>query len=227
MPLPKINLAILDSQTLFRKVLKSYLQEHSMMQVVAQAPDLLDLRLKLKNADVDILLTDVYLLGLNGLELIKMIRREFPKLRILVLSMVADTELISELMDEGILGYVSKNEDPEELIRAVTAVSEGRIYRNRLFTEALYWNKQHHLQANLNSNNVVVTEREKRVLQLIWEEKSNKEIAGELFLGVRSIEKIRQDLKVKLKAGSTLGMMKYAIHKGIVTAGLKDTFTIR
>jgi DNA-binding NarL/FixJ family response regulator len=227
MLLPKINLAILDSQTLFRKMLKNYLLEHSMIRVVAQAPDLLDLRVKLKNADVDILLTDVYLLGFNGMELIKMIRREFPQLRIVILSMVADMETISELMDEGIHGYVSKNEEPEELIKAVMAVGEGRIYRNKLFTEALYWNKQHNLQTNVNSANVVITEREKKVLQLIWEEKSNKEIASDLFLGVRSIEKIRQDLKIKLGVGSTLGMVKYAIDKGIIALSGKHTFTIR
>jgi DNA-binding NarL/FixJ family response regulator len=109
----------------------------------------------------------------------------------------------------------------------VMAVGEGRIYRNKLFTEALYWNKQHNLQTNVNSANVVITEREKKVLQLIWEEKSNKEIASDLFLGVRSIEKIRQDLKIKLGVGSTLGMVKYAIDKGIIALSGKHTFTIR
>ncbi|ASZ13680.1 response regulator transcription factor [Chitinophaga pendula] len=226
MPHPKINLAILDNQTLFRKMLKNYLLEHTMIRIVAQAPDLLDLRVKLKDADVDILLTDVNLTTLGGIELVKMIRREFPQVRILILSMVADLELINEMMEAGIHGYVTKTEEPEELIKAIMTVSEGRIYRNRLFTEALYWGKQHHLRSGINGLDVPLSEREKRVLQLIWEEKSNKEIGEQLFLGVRSIEKIRQDLKVKLKVGSTVGMLKYAINKGIVAAG-RDSFMIR
>jgi DNA-binding NarL/FixJ family response regulator len=76
--------------------------------------------------------------------------------------------------------------------------SEDRIYRNKLFTEALYWNKQNHISPNNNQHLIHVCEREKKMLQLIWEEKSNKEISEALYLGVRSIEKIRQDLKEKI-----------------------------
>jgi DNA-binding NarL/FixJ family response regulator len=218
MPSKLHNVAIVDDHALFRRTLKNYLSEQKDIHVAIQATDMFDLLDKLRNASIDVLIMDLFMPGLHGNDAVKSMRTEFPDLKILVLSMSHDLDLISDLLDSGIHGYISKSDEPEELVQAIHAVAEDRIYHNRLFTEALYWNKQNNIKAHLGGTLAILNEREKRILQLIWEEKSNKEIADELFLGIRSVEKIRQDMKEKIGVKSTVGLLKYAIDKRIIWA---------
>lgn len=216
-----INLAIVDDHALFRKTLRDYLSEQKNIRVTVQASAIFDLLGKLKDSSIDILLMDIFLPDMNGNDALKLIKSEYPAIKILVLSMSTDMNLISEMLDSGIHGYISKSEEPEDLLQAIQAVSDNRIYRNRLFTEALYWSKQNEIQSAAPNALIALSEREKKILQLIWEEKSNKEIADDLFLGVRSVEKIRQDLKEKIGAKSTVGLLKYAINKKVIEISSK------
>jgi DNA-binding NarL/FixJ family response regulator len=222
-----INLAIVDDHVLFRKTLKAFLSDQENINVIVQAADILDLLHKLRTASIDVLLMDIFLPELNGNDALKAIRSEYPTVKIIVLSMSTDMDLISDLLDAGIHGYISKGDEPEELLQAIRAVADNRIYRNRLFTEALYWNKQNNIKSHVEKFNVSLNEREKKILQLIWGEKSNKEIAEELFLGIRSVEKIRQDLKEKLGAKSTVGLLKYAIDNRIIGVHSRSSNLIR
>jgi DNA-binding NarL/FixJ family response regulator len=211
-----INLAIVDDHALFRKTLKNYLSEQENLHVAVQAADIFELFSKLKEASIDVLLMDIFLPELSGNEALKAIRSEYPDMKILVLSVNMDMDMISDLLDAGIQAYISKADEPEELLQAIQAVAGNRIYRNRIFTEALYWNKQNNKKAYTDDPHTSLNEREKKMLQLIWEEKSNKEIADELFLGIRSVEKIRQDMKEKIGVKSTVGLLKYAINRRII-----------
>jgi DNA-binding NarL/FixJ family response regulator len=211
-----VNLAIVDDHALFRKTLKTFLSDQNNMQVTIQAADVVELLNKLSDFQVDVLLMDLFLPGLNGNEAVKVIRKEFPAIKILMLSMSVDMELISDLLDSGIHGYISKADEPEDLLQGIQVAVDDRIYRNRLFTEALYWDKQNSIRQYIEQTNIILNEREKRIIQLIWEEKSNKEIAESLFLGTRSVEKIRQDLKEKLGVKSTVGLLKYALDQRII-----------
>jgi DNA-binding NarL/FixJ family response regulator len=222
-----IILGIVDDHSLFRKTLKSFLSEHKSINVAIQAADVPDLFSKLKTSSIDVLLMDIFMPGQNGNEALKTLRTEYPALKILVLSMSTDLDLISDLLDAGIHGYLSKADEPEELLQAIQAVGDNRIYRNRLFTEALYLNKQNNIKTYTEGAHVSLSEREKKILQLIWEEKSNKEIADELFLGIRSVEKTRQDMKEKIGAKSTVGLLKYAINKRIIGINSRSSGLIR
>jgi len=222
-----INLAIVDDHALFRKTLRNYLAEQENIHVSVLASDIFDLQNKLKDASADILLMDIFLPKQNGNEALESIHSEYPRLKILVLSMSTDMDMISDLLEAGIHGYISKTDEPEELLQAIRAVADNRIYRNHLFTEAMYWNKQNNIRNHIEKPVVLLSDREKRMLQLIWEEKSNKEIADELFLGVRSVEKIRQDMKEKTGARSTVGLLKYAIHHRIIGINSRRTDLIQ
>jgi DNA-binding NarL/FixJ family response regulator len=219
MPFRPINLAIADNHTLFRNTLKSFLSEQEDIRVTLHVADIFDLLNELKTTSIDILLIDIFLPVWREFDALKAIRNEFPEIKILILSMNSDMDLISNLLDCGIHGYVSKADEPDELLQAIRALADNRIYRNRIFTEALYWRKQNNIMSYAGKSPVILTERERKMLELIWEEKSNKEIADELFLGIRSIEKIRQDIKEKIGARSTIGLLKYAINKRIVRVG--------
>ena len=212
-----IHLAIVDDHNLFRKTIKSYLEEQTDLKVVIQSPDIPDVMDKLKSLEVNLLIMDLFMPKLGGIDALKVIRNEHPGLKILVLSMNTDLDLISDLLEFGIHGYMSKNDEPDDLLKAIYAISEGRIYRNRLFTEALYWIKQNNKSFGSDAS-PHLNDREKKIIRLLWEEKSNREIADELFLGIRSVEKIRQDLKEKIGVKSTVGLLKYAISKKIIAA---------
>jgi DNA-binding NarL/FixJ family response regulator len=222
-----LQVAIVDDHSIFRKTLKNYLSEQKGIQVVAQASDMVDLSGKFKNVSIDVLIMDLFMPGLNGNEAVNLMRREYPDIKILVLSMSNDMDLISDLLDSGIHGYISKSDEPEDLVQAIYTVSDNRIYHNKIYTEALYWNKQNTIRARNEGARALLNEREKKILQLLWEEKSNKEIADELFLGVRSVEKIRQDIKEKIGAKSTVGLLKYAIEKKIIAVGFRSSGVIR
>jgi DNA-binding NarL/FixJ family response regulator len=211
-----INVAIVDDHTLFRKTLKSYISAKSNINVVIHSEDVEDFLSKVNNVSVQVLLLDLFLPKLSGIEAVKVIKSEYPGIKILVLSMCTDISLLNDLLDVGVFGIISKADEPEELIQAIVSVSEQRIFRSRLFTEVMYWSKQNNIKKISELSKVYLNEREKEVLQLLWEEKSNKEIASHLFLSVRSVEKIRQDLKEKLSIKSTIGLLKYAIREKII-----------
>jgi len=211
-----INVAIVDDHTLFRKTLKNYLSEQRNVQVVIQSPDVPDLLKKLKDFPVDVVVMDIFMPKLNGYEAAILVKEAYPHIRILALSMCTDMSLLSDLLDVGVYSILSKVDEPEELIRAITCVSEGRIYRSKLLTEVMYWNMQLGIKKPVDADNISLRERDKEVIQLLWEEKSNKEIAEHLYLGIRSVEKIRQDLKDKLGVKSTVGLIKYAINNKII-----------
>jgi DNA-binding NarL/FixJ family response regulator len=216
MPTKAIHVAILDDQTLFRKTLKSYLSEQRACRILADDSDLGELIKKMRGLVIDIVLMDVSIRGLNGDEAVRKLREQYPTVKIVVLSGCTDLDAIMALVDAGINGYVSKAEEPEELIKAITAVFEERIYHNRFFTEALYSKNQNNFRLSAGGMAKSLSDREQRLLRMIWEEKTNKEIANELFLGVRSIEKMRQDMKEKIGIKSTIGLLKYAINRRII-----------
>lgn len=211
-----INIAIADDHTLVRKALKDFLSRQRDMHVVIQASDAVELLNELEKVSVDVLVMDVFMPQMNGHEALKLIRRQYPEIKVIALSMSTDLYLINDLLDIGLHAYISKSDEPESLLQAIISVSENKLYRNHLFTEALYLNKQISTRRSTSRNHVIFDEREKKVLQLLWEEKSNKEIANEIFLSVRSIEKIRQDMKEKLEAKSTIGLLKYALRNNII-----------
>lgn len=211
-----IKLGIADNYIFFRGILADFLNQHPSFQIAIQASDIFDLLNKLKVFYADILVLDVSMPKTNGSESLKILRREYPDIKVIVLSASTDLWLINELLDFGIHGYISKSDEPENLVQAILAASEDKIYRNTLYTEALYLHNHTNFKKAGKRNHIHFDEREKKVLQLLWEEKSNKDIANEIFLSVRSVEKIRQDMKEKLGVKSTIGLLKYALSNKII-----------
>lgn len=210
-----IKLAIADDHSLVRKSINSYLSQQTNLNVVFQASDAAELLYKLADSTIDILLTELFMPE-PMLDVLPKIRQRYPEIKILVLSMSTDLDLVSEILDIGVHGCLSKSDDPEELIMAIIAASHNQIYRNRLYTEALYWNKQQKVGKEVKER-VLLTEREKKILALLWEEKSDKEIADEIYLSVKSVEKIKHDMKEKLGVRSTIGLLKHAVEKRIIS----------
>jgi DNA-binding NarL/FixJ family response regulator len=215
MLLKKINLAILNAYPFFGKTLKNYITGMRNVSVVIQSPGLQDLLEKLEGSSVDILLMDIFLSDAGSVESIKLIKAKNPDIKVLVLTMCTDSELLNDLIDAGVYGIISKADEPEELECAIISLSEQRIYRSKIF-DNMIWSRQSGFKLHNETGQVPLNEREQEVLKMLWEEKSNKEIAGHLYLGIKSIEKIRQDMKAKLGVKSTIGLIKYGIDKRII-----------
>ncbi|HYE53952.1 MAG TPA: response regulator transcription factor, partial [Chitinophagaceae bacterium] len=197
--------------------LKGYLSQQKHIEVIIEASNAVELINELKSKPADIVLLDIFMPELNGDEAVKIIRSQHPDTKVIILSMHTDLAVVNDLIDTGIHAYISKSDEPEQLLQAIRSVCENRIYKNKIFTEALYWNRQLNVKyGGINRVNNSLEDREKKILQLLWEEKSNKEIADEVFLSVRSIEKIRQSMKEKLGVKSTIGLIKYGLNNKII-----------
>jgi DNA-binding NarL/FixJ family response regulator len=222
MPMAVVKLALAHQFTLFSTILKEYLSGYDNMNVTIRASSITDLFTRLESSPVDILLLDISITKKNVNEVLEALRTRYPEIKILILSEYTDSHVISSLLDVGIYGYISKTDEPEELLEAIMAAADNKIYRNKLFTEVLYWNKQKKITTEVEAPVVTLSEREQKILQLLWEEKSNREIAARLFLGVRSIEKIRHEMKEKLGVKSTVGLFKYGIERKIIDINHKE-----
>ncbi len=215
----KINLAIVDEHRVFRKAITSYLSQFSEINISIEAANGNELLQLMKHNGCNVVLLDFHVSALNGIETIKTLQEDYPGIKIIVLSIEADLEMASQLLDLGIHGYLSKSDEPEDLYHAVKAVHNDRVYRNKLLTEALYFAKYSNMKScGKTSKKIDFDNREVNILKLLWEEKCNKEIASEIFLGIRSVEKIRQDMKKKLGVTTTVGLLKYALKNKLIMA---------
>jgi DNA-binding NarL/FixJ family response regulator len=212
-----INLALVDEHKVYRQVFSSFLSQFHDITVTIETANGCDLLHWLTKKPCNVVLLDLHRSVLNGIQIIKAVKEGYPDIKILVLSLDADLGVASNLLDVGIHGYLSKSDTPEELYEAIRAVHQNRVYRNKLLTEALYFAKYNDVR-NLGRFNKKVNfdDREIHILKLLWEEKGNKEIASEISLGIRSVEKIRQDMKKKLGVSTTVGLLKYALKNKLI-----------
>jgi DNA-binding NarL/FixJ family response regulator len=153
---------------------------------------------------------------MDGMEATKEVRKKYPDMKILVVSMYEDDKFIIHLMEIGANGYLLKNAEPDEIRRSIYSVHENGYYFNDLVNKALL--KKLVLKNNLKpsfNQNVELTEREMEVLKLSCEEKTAAEIAKEIFLSPRSVEGIRQRLIEKIGVRNTAGLVMFAAKNGI------------
>lgn len=214
----RVNLVILDRSVLFVKTLKNYFSDKAPVITVIQSPDKDHLSAQLKQYPVDVLLIDIQMPDV--VDIVCTVRREYAMIKVLLLGMYTDMKYMAALLDLGIYGVISKADDPEDLFRAVISVKDHHVYRNKLFTDLLYERTLKEGSRGKTEHMISLNDREKRLLQLLWEEKSNKEIAQSLYISVRTVEKAKQTIKDKLGIKSTVGILKYAIKNKIISSGL-------
>lgn len=211
-----IRLAIADDHILFTKFMVEYLSKFENIKIAIEANNTSELIKKLSTTETDVLLLDLFMQKTNSIDVISFIAKEFPNIKIIVLSMCRDLNIISSLLELGIHAYVSKNDDPQSLIQSIVSVTENKIYRNYLYVEALLSNIEKDIKLQIK-NKCLLSDREKKIIQLLWEEKTNEEIAKSIYLSIRSVEKIRQDIKQKLGNKSIAGMFRYALYHGLIS----------
>ncbi|HYF31636.1 MAG TPA: response regulator transcription factor [Chitinophagaceae bacterium] len=212
-----IKIGIVDGHNLFRKALKNLLCMVDDFEVVIESTHDNDLIDKLYyHKDVDVVLLDLCMPGLSGKETLNLLFNKHPHVKVIVLSMHMELKTVSELLNFGIYGCIPKEAELAELIDAIRSASEGALYKNKILTDALYWRTSNTLKGPFSRNGHYINEKHKKILQLLWQEKTTQEIADEVFLSVSAVDKIKQQLKEKTGAKTTVGLIKYGIEKSII-----------
>lgn len=213
----KIKIAIADDYKIYRDGLKVGLSADENMDVIAEADNGEDLMKALETASPDVIIMDLKMPIMDGMEATKLVRKKYPAIKVLVVTMYEDDKFIIHLMENGANGYLLKNAEPEEIIKSIYAVHENGYYFNDVVNKALL--KKLVLKNNLKpsfNQNIDLTEREQEVLKLICEEKTATEIGKEIFLSPRSVEGIRQRLIEKIGVRNTAGLVMFAVKNGLV-----------
>ena len=212
----KISVAIADDYKIFREGLKVSLAQDDNMEVIFEADNGEDLINAMSENKPDVIIMDLKMPIMDGMEATQLIRKKFNDVKVLVVSMYEDDKFIIHLMEIGANGYLLKNAEPDEIRKAIYAVYENGYYFNDLVNKALL--KKLVLKNNFKpsfNENVDFTERELEVLKLICEEKTAAEIAKQIFLSPRSVEGIRQRLIEKIGVRNTAGIVMFAVKHGL------------
>lgn len=214
----KIKIAIADDYKIYRDGLKVGLAADNNMEVVLEADNGEDLLNGLEKSRPDVIIMDLKMPIMDGMEATKEVRKKFSEIKVLVVTMYEDDKFIIHLMENGANGYLLKNADSDEIRKSIYAVHENGYYFNDLVNKALLKKlvMKRDFKPSFNQD-IDFTERELEVLKLICEEKTAAEIGKEIFLSPRSVEGIRQRLIEKVGVRNTAGLVMFAIKNGIVT----------
>ena len=212
------RIIIADDHRLFRQGLKSLLEARSDLEVVGEAADGLQLLDLLNQSPPDIILLDISMPNLRGIEAVHEIKRSCPRVKILILTMHKDKQYLEQAISAGARGYLLKEDTDTELFTAIEKIRRGRIYVSPNLLEELTedWVLTLHDESNASLKIEQLTVREKEVLKLIAEGKGNKEIADLLFISTRTVERHRANIMQKLDAKKTADLVRHAIQRGYV-----------
>jgi DNA-binding NarL/FixJ family response regulator len=213
----KIKIAIADDYKIYRDGLKVNLSADDNLDVILEADNGEDLLHGLTDAQPDVIIMDLKMPIMDGMEATKEVRKRFNTMKVIVVTMYEDDKFIIHMMENGANGYLLKNADSAEIIKSIYSVHETGYYFNDLVNKALL--KKLLLKGNVKpsfNQNIELTERELEVLKLICEEKTAAEIGKELFISVRTVEGHRTKLIEKVGVRNTAGLVMFALKNGIV-----------
>lgn len=211
-----IKVIIADDHQMFIDGIKSLLVNEKGIKVAGQALNGKEVIALLEKEPADIVLLDVNMPEMDGIEATKLIRQRFPSVKILMLTMYNNHEFVFGLMNAGASGYILKNTGRTELLDAIKSVNEGKTFYSKEVTETILQNFSKK-PAEQRVEAAHLTEREKDVLKLIAQEYNTQEIAAELFISTNTVETHRKNLLSKLQAKNIAGLVKFAIQTGLVS----------
>src|SRR6266496_624852 len=219
----KLRVLLVDDHTVVRQGLRVLLEAEPDMRIVGEAETGRQAIQLTKKHLPDVVVMDIAMPMLNGLEATRQIIKEAPHTKVLVLSSYSDDEYVQQLTEAGAAGYLLKQTAATDLLKAIREVRRG----NSFFSPAISKQIMEHYRETLlkgvpvRKSTDLLTTREAEVLQLIAEGKANKQIAAELNISIKTVEKHRQQLMNKLNIHDIAGLTRYAIAKGVIETGAR------
>jgi len=217
----KVNLALADDEALFRRGMRLILEDYEDISVMLEAENGVDLLAKIQaSPDLpDVLLLDLKMPVMGGVEAAKIIREQFPSILIIVLSSHVNPSFILNMIEIGAASYLGKNAHPNEVADTIRAVRDKGFFYNAEVMVVIRdsMNGKPIPKSNIYNNfEVELTKREVEILQLICEELTAQEIAEKLYLSIRTVEGHRNNMLSKLGCRNTAGLVVYALQQGLV-----------
>jgi DNA-binding NarL/FixJ family response regulator len=211
-----IKVVIADDHALFRAGVKTALSIKKDVELIAEADNGMQLLNLLKHLEPDVILLDIQMPIMDGITTLPEIRKLYPQVKVIILSMHNDHSMISKLMEIGANSYLTKNSDSEMIYNAIKTCYEQEFFFNELTNKALLTGLRSRRPESGPSPEVSLTEKELTILKLMCEEKTTKEIADMVDISPRTVEAIRDKLKTKTGAKSMAGLVMYAVKNGII-----------
>lgn len=219
-----ITIGLVEDQFLFREGIKAILSAWPAIKVIFESPDGFSVMQKLRDAErlPDVMLVDLSLppdgqKEFNGLDLTAALKLEFPEIRVLILSVYEDNHFISQLLKKGAHGYLVKDSSPQEVINAITEISTKGLYINDKTLQAirqdLHATPQIKRVDKTTFSPVVLTRREEEILELICQQKTTDEIAGQLFISPKTVNGHRNNLLQKTSSRNVAGLVTFALSR--------------
>lgn len=207
------KIMIVDDHKMFRSGLRFLLNNVPKIEIVGEASNGKEFLEMAENTQIDIVLMDINMPEMNGIEATREALKRYPDMKVIVLSMHGEEEYYDQMLDAGVKGFLLKNSDADELISALEAVMAGKSYFSQeLLVDIL---DQKRLQ-KLKIETVKLSQRELEVLKLICDGYSNAEIAEELFISQRTVDRHRSNLLSKTSCKNSTSLVMYAVKNKIV-----------
>ena len=212
-----IRLALADDHKIFRDGIKMALKSRERLKIVWEASNGKDLINKLQSTIPDVLILDIRMPEMDGINALQIIRKDYDELKIIVLSMFDDNEIITKMMELGANAYLTKTADPDEIYKAIMSCMSEEFYFNDLVNAAVLLKLQHNRSIRkVSPQTVKFNEKELKILKLISEDKTTDEISEDVFLSPRTVETIRQSMKLKVGAKTIAGLVMYAMRNKLL-----------
>src|SRR6195952_3491272 len=208
-----IKIAIADDHKIFRDGIKMALKEKEYLNLLWEADDGRELMEKMKLKLPDVLLMDIRMPEVDGINAIPILRKEYEQLKIIVLTMYDEQEMITKMMEMGANAYLTKTTDPEEIYQAILSCMSNDFYFNDVVNKAVLAKLQNKRAVRqFYPHPVKFSEKEVKILKLIADDKTTDEISKQVFLSPRTIETIRQNMKSKVGVKTIAGLIMYGMR---------------
>lgn len=212
-----IKVAIADDHKIFRDGIKMALSGKKYLRIIWEAEDGKDLMHKMRIKLPDVLLMDIRMPEMDGVNAISQLRKEYESVKVIVLTMYDDQEMITKMMEMGANAYLTKTTDPEEIYNAILTCMNDDFYFNDLVNRAVLLKLQQRKPPKpYFPASVGFSEKELKILKLIADDKTTEEISKEVYLSPRTIETIRQNMKTKVGARTIAGLVMYAMRNKLL-----------
>lgn len=214
----KIKVLLAEDHTIVRKGLRSLLDKETGIEVVGEAEDGREAVKRAEELLPDVVVMDISMPGLNGLEATRQLKKHFPGMKIIILTVYANEEYVYQSLKAGVSGYLIKSAAPTDLVAAIHAAMRGESYLSPSISRTVIdeYIRQAQKMPEVEGSFETLTQREREVLQLMAEGRTTKEIADLLYISIKTVETHRINLKEKLNLQNTAELIQYAIRKGLV-----------
>ena len=211
-----INIIVVDDHKIMRDGIRSMLLGRNDIKIIGEAAHGYQLLESLKENDPDVIVLDIALPKMSGIEIAKILSKEYPRIKILVLTASTDEQTLKAAIKAGVPGFLSKDTSKEEFIEAVRVVHFGQHYFGTNISNTIHQILTNSLNENTSKKDEELSNREIEIIKLFAEGLTYKEIAESLYISARTVETHKNNILKKLGLKNTIGLVKYAIKERII-----------